>query len=131
MPHAFPSAKRLNQAGVLAVLKRGKRLSQADFELRFLISPVKGAPSGSKIAIAVPKRQLKSAAARNRIKRLVREEYRRHTAANAPLHMLVTFKTKNEGRGAEARRRLRIELASLLDHAASCVKAVNLIARAT
>ena len=100
-----------------AVLKRGKRVSRADFELRYLIFPGMNAFSDSKIAISVPKRLLKSSVARNRIKRLVREVFRAHCAAASPLHILVNFKTRNDGREAESRRIMRGELAGLLDEA--------------
>lgn len=121
---AFPSAKRLDQAGVLAVLKRGKRLNRTDFELRVLNVPVGAAAGESKIAISVPKRLLKSSVARNRIKRLVREEFRVHRVAAAPLHMLVNYKAKNDGRDGLVRRNLRAELATLFDDAAIRMRAV-------
>jgi len=114
---ALPSRKRLDQPGVLAILKRGKRLNRVDFELRFLISPADGGASGGKLAISVPKRLLKSAVARNRIKRLVREEFRGHRVSAASLHMLVSYKARNDGRDAALRRHLREELASLFDDA--------------
>ena len=100
-----------------AVLRRGQRVSRADFELRYLIFPGMNAFSDSKIAISVPKRLLKSSVARNRIKRLVREVFRVHRAAASPLHILVNFKTRNDGRDAESRRILRGELAGLFDEA--------------
>lgn len=114
---SFPSAHRLNRSEVLAVLKRGKRLSQEDFELRFLISSRDGTENPSRIAIAVPKRLLKSAVARNRIKRLVREEFRSRTATGVSLQLLVTLKARKDGRLADARRGLRSELSALFDEA--------------
>lgn len=74
------------------------------------------------MAIAVPKRLLKSAVARNRIKRVVREKFREHYASSAPLHLLVTLKVKNDGKRADARKLLRVELASLFDAAARRAK---------
>jgi ribonuclease P protein component len=114
---AFPSGKRLAQAGVLAVLKLGKRLAKADFELRFLIPSTRSVSSVGKIAISVPKRLVKSSVARNRIKRLVREEFRAHEAAKAPLHMHVSYRSRNDGRLASSRRLLRAELAGLFEDA--------------
>lgn len=127
---AFPSGKRLGQAGVLAVLKRGKRLNRVDFELRFLISSANSAGCDSKIAISVPKRLLNSSVARNRIKRLVRETFRGHRAATAPLHMLVNYKSRIDARVATARRSLRIELAGMFDDAILRAQAGNSAGRA-
>ena len=126
MSSTFPSGKRLDQAGVLAVLKRGKRLNRAGFELRFLVSRPKSRTGNSKIAISVPKRLLKSSVARNRIKRLVREEFREHCAAAASLHILVNYKARDDGSDAATRRVLRVELASLFDVAVNCAQAIPL-----
>jgi len=114
---AFPSGKRLAQAGVLAILKTGKRIAKADFELKFLIPTAMDAAGGGKVAVSVPKRLLKSSVARNRIKRLVREEYRGHKVAAAPLHMLVNYRSRDDGRLASSRRLLRAELAGLFEDA--------------
>lgn len=110
---------------MLAVLKRGKRLNRVDFELRFLISTANSAACDSKIAISVPKRLLKSSVARNRIKRLVREAFRRHRAAAAPLHLLVNYKSRNDARVAAVRRSLRVELAGLFNDAVLRAQAGN------
>jgi ribonuclease P protein component len=103
----------LDQPGVLAVLKKGKRLIRSGFELRFLNLPCTAAVCESRIAISVPKRLVKSSVARNRIKRLVREEFRLHRAATAPIHMLINYQARNDGRDSARRRILRRELASL------------------
>lgn len=100
---------------MLAILKRGKRLYRPGFELRFLNCPVEAAVGESKIAISVPKRLVKSSVARNRIKRLVREAFRVHRVAAAPLHMLVNYQARNDGRDSDVRRNLRRELASLFE----------------
>lgn len=109
--------KRLEQAEVLAVLKCGKRLIRSGFELRFLSVPAGAAIGESKIAISVPKRLLKSSVARNRIKRLVREEFRVHRIVGVPLHMLVNYQAKNDGRNAVVRRDLRRALGKLFEDA--------------
>lgn len=111
-------SRKLSQANVLAILKRGKRLSQPDLELRFLFASPDRAQSTARMVIAVPKRLIKSAVARNRIKRLVREGFRGHAASTAPLHMMVTLKAKVDGKRAETRKLLRGELAKLLDDVA-------------
>ena len=106
---------RLKQADVLAILKQGKRLSRPGFDLRFLFAPADQQQDAAKMAIAVPKRLLKSAVARNRIKRQVREVFRMHVASTAPLNILVTLKVKNDGKRADARLLLRADLATLFD----------------
>ena len=111
----FPSGKRLEQSGVLVVLKSGKRLGRADFECRFCFPESDVFAEDSKVAISVPKRLLKSSVARNRIKRLVREVYRTHQVARTPLLMLVNFKARKDGRDTKMRRQLRIELTSMFD----------------
>ena len=56
-----------------------------------------------RIAIAVPKRILKSAVDRNRVKRVIREEFRLHGVRQLPIDMLVTLRA--EVRGGEVGRR--------------------------
>ncbi len=107
---------------MLAILKQGKRLSQPAFDLRFIVAPQHQADISARMAIAVPKRLLKSAVARNRIKRQVREAFRGHGASRVPLNMLVTLKVKNDGKRAQARKLLRAELAKLFDDVARRAK---------
>ncbi len=92
-------------------------MSRGAFECRF--SPAQRQESGKfgAIAIAVPKKLLKSSVARNRIKRLVRESFRVHRAAFSSIQVLVNFKSRNDGRTALAREALRAEINSLLDSA--------------
>ena len=115
--------KRLNQADVLEVLRGGRRLSRASFDLRLLLMPPGREPAHARMAIAVPKKLLKSAVARNRIKRVVRETLRAHPSLKtAQAHFLVTFKAKNDCRLMEARRALREELSGLFNDAARRAK---------
>ncbi|MBC7622192.1 MAG: ribonuclease P protein component [Aeromicrobium sp.] len=53
-------------------------------------SPAKSAIA-ARIALAVPKRQLKRAVDRNRAKRILREIFRQHAIRSTPLEMLVTI----------------------------------------
>lgn len=87
------------------------------FDLRMLSIPASSAEAGARIAISVPKRQLKSAVARNRIKRLVREVFRVHAISHLSADMLVTYKSKRDARDASLRVELRAEFQQLLDHA--------------
>ena len=50
-----------------------------------------------RIAIAVPKRILKSAVDRNRVKRVIREEFRLHDVRQLPIDMLVTLRAQITG----------------------------------
>lgn len=58
-----------------AVVKRGKAVNEAPFRLVGLITPL-DTVSPAQIAFAVPKRHVKQANTRNRIRRLMREAYR-------------------------------------------------------
>ena len=83
-------------------------------------------PAQARMAIAVPKKMLKSAVARNRIKRVVREAFRAHSALKvAQAHFLVTFKSKNDCRLTAARRALREELGGLFNDAARRAKSAT------
>ena len=116
---AFPARKRLDQAGVQALLTSGKRFGRADFDCRFVTTMGQSGVAEGKIAISVPKRLLKSAVARNRIKRMVREVYRQHALARSPVSLLVNYKSGIDGRNGFARGHLRAALVNLFDEAAS------------
>ena len=110
----FPPRKRLDQRGVLAILKRSKRVIRPEFELRLGVTATNTAHRDARLAISVPKRQLKSAVARNRVKRLVREIFRSHAIAAAPLDILVTYRAKYDARLPKQRAALREALCGLL-----------------
>lgn len=46
---------------------------------------------GARVALAVPKRQLKRAVDRNRVKRILRETFRQHQVRDAGIDILVTL----------------------------------------
>jgi RNase P protein component len=58
---------------------------------------------------------------RNRVKRIIREEFRQHAVRHAPLDLLITLRSavpaQPGGRGIDKQRgkRLRLEVSSLLD----------------
>lgn len=87
-------------------------------------------PAQARMAIAVPKKLLKSAVARNRIKRVVREAFRAHAALKvAQAHFLVTFKSRSDCRHLTARRDLREELGGLFNEAARRAKPTQPVIR--
>jgi ribonuclease P protein component len=88
---------RLASAEVKYLLGHGKRLSASVADLVLTSrsaaptaqTPRRGAVSAG-IALSVPKRRLKRAVDRNRVKRILREEFRRHELRSLPLEVLVT-----------------------------------------
>ncbi len=111
---------RLRQAQVLAILERGKRVRRADFEVKMLLSPLVS-PGNAQIAISVPKRFLRAAVARNRMKRLVREVFRSHPVATVPLGLHISYTARDDGKRAKVREQLRRDLSGLFDKAMSLV----------
>ena len=107
----------MTQTEVLAILKQGKRVRRPGFDLRFLVARTENVPGTAHMAISVPKRLLKSAVARNRIKRMVREGFRAHMIAATPLNLLVSLSAKVDCKCASTRRLMRRELSSLFDDA--------------
>lgn len=71
------------------------------------------ASRSSRIGIAVTRRLLRSSVARNRVKRVVREVFRRHPARHAGLDVVVMCRAIDDP-WAES---LRAEIAALLDKA--------------
>lgn len=89
---------RLASAEVKNLLGHGQRASASTADVvltsRSLV-PLTQSPAKSaivaRIALAVPKRQLKRAVDRNRAKRILREIFRQHAIRSTPLEMLVTI----------------------------------------
>jgi ribonuclease P protein component len=88
---------RLASAEVKQLLDHGQRLSASVADLVLTSrSLILSAPTSRRgkfsagIALSVPKRQLKRAVDRNRAKRILREEFRRHELRSVPLEVLVT-----------------------------------------
>lgn len=86
----FHRKYRLIKHEVVALLQDGIRLTRSEFFIRLKQNQV----GRGRIAIAVPKRILKSAVDRNRVKRVIREEFRQHAVRRLPVDMLVTLHNK-------------------------------------
>lgn len=86
----FPKSRRLIKPEVELLLRDGARLNQDVLGLRLLQTD----RAFGRIAIAVPKRILKRAVDRNRIKRAIREAFRHHGVRVANVDLLVTLRSK-------------------------------------
>ena len=87
--HRFGRQHRLIKHEVERLLHAGARISKADFIVKLGENQV----GKGRIAIAVPKRILKSAVDRNRVKRVIRETFRQHPVRGLPVDMLVTLRS--------------------------------------
>lgn len=117
MRFSFPGTARLDARGVETVLQAGIRLrgkTGSPWLLR--IHPVAGP---AKLAISVPKRWIKSAVARNLLKRQAREAFRHHAIRLLPAHLLASVVTACETGEPATRRMSRNTLVQLLDQAAA------------
>jgi ribonuclease P protein component len=104
-PFELPRACRLGSPAVAAVLKTGRRIqatprvkpsSGALITIKVVQRSPEPLPSVAfaRLAIAVPKRLMKSAVDRNRIKRWTREAFRHHPLRLLPIDLLVTLNAK-------------------------------------
>ena len=77
--HTFPKTERLSSVILIEKLFAGGSKSLPAFPLRIVYMPVEGEelPAGS-VLISVPKKRFKRAVKRNRVKRQIREAYRKH-----------------------------------------------------
>jgi ribonuclease P protein component len=111
--NTFSAGNRLAEHEVRAVLRHGRRAVDKDIELKFMLRAAAEGVNGARLAVAVPKRMLKRAVARNRIKRLIRESFRLHPISKAPQDLLVTYKSTSPARLCAERFALRSRLEAL------------------
>ena len=112
----FRRQHRLVKHQVVALLDRGARFGRAELGLKFSENSF----GQGRIAIAIPKRMLKFAVDRNRVKRVIREQFRQHQVRACPVDVLVTLqrqmttKKKQPRINKSERGRLRVTFAQLL-----------------
>ena len=112
----FRRQHRLVKHQVIALLDSGARFGRAELGVKL----GENSFGQGRIAIAVPKRILKFAVDRNRVKRVIREQFRQHQIRACPVDLLVTFQrqmttTKKQPRiNKSARGQLRATFAQLL-----------------
>lgn len=112
----FCRQHRLVKHEVEALLGHGARLSRPPLALKLNENKA----GQGRIAIAVPKRVLKRAVDRNKVKRMIREQFRQHGARKLPVDILFTLQSQLTGRAdirntdKHARRQLREVLKQLL-----------------
>ena len=112
----FRRQHRLLKHQVVALLNSGARFNREELGLK-LGENIFGQ---GRIAIAVPKRILKLAVDRNRVKRVIREQFRQHQIRALPVDMLVTLQSQmtakqNQHRINKSERgQLRVTLTQLL-----------------
>ena len=111
----FRRKHRLLKHDVLSLLRDGARLGRAEVVIKLN----ENTHTFGRIAIAVPKRVLKRAIDRNRVKRVIREEFRQHALRAAPVDMLLTLRKVVDVRSGESamgkhqRQQLRATLGQL------------------
>ncbi|WP_347402035.1 ribonuclease P protein component [Ectothiorhodospira lacustris] len=85
----FPRHVRLVQASdYQQVFKDAHRVSQPPFTGLWALNPT----AGPRLGMAVAKKNVRQATQRNRIKRLIRESFRRHRSDMAPMDMVIMCK---------------------------------------
>ncbi|MCK5651171.1 MAG: ribonuclease P protein component [Gemmatimonadetes bacterium] len=115
--HRLPPSRRIGRAGdIRTLLRRGKRKKTSLLDVFFLSSPV----SHSRLGLIVPKHR-RTAVARNRLKRRLREMGRREVlprlaAADLPLDVLI--RARREAYAATYQK-LRIELVRVTEELCS------------
>ena len=83
----FRHQHRLVKHQVVALLNSGARFSRVELSLKV----GENSFGQGRIAVAVPKRLLKFAVDRNRVKRVIREQFRQHQIRACPVDVLVTL----------------------------------------
>ena len=105
----FSTRHRFSARGSFGPVLRSPRKLRGDLAV---VHVAKGPATQSRLGIALTRRMIARSVDRNRVKRLVREVFRRHEAKNAGLDCVVTLRTSFDGSAAQP---LAHELRSLFD----------------
>ena len=89
----FRHQHRLVKRDVVGLLQDGARLAKASLVVKLNENKF----GSGRLAIAVPKRILKRAVDRNRVKRVIREAFRLHPLRVLPVDLLVTLQSRPKG----------------------------------
>ena len=118
-PQGYSRRHRFTELGAFGPVIRGSRkergaLTTLHISLRPSMPNASGAPAESRFGLALTRRMVPLAVARNRIKRIGREVFRRHEVRLAGLDLVLMMRTKIP---AEAEAAFRAELAGHFDQA--------------
>lgn len=107
----FPRRHRFTVQGSFGAVLRNSRKFRS---LHAVLHVAPGIPGSSRFGIALTRRLMPSSVERNRVKRALREAFRRHPAKRAGLDLVVMFRTRFE---PVARGEVVAEVKGLLDQA--------------
>ncbi len=106
---ALPRRHRFTSQGSFAPILRGGRKFRGE---HLVVHALLVAPGPSRIGVALARRLVPLAVERNRVKRIVREAFRRHGVKHEGLDCIVALRGKLD---SVPRRQLAQEFARLLD----------------
>ena len=105
--HRFSS-----QGSFGAILRSSRKLRAAGA----IVHAATGTPGASRLGIALTRRLLPRSVDRNRVKRIVREAFRRHGAKEAGLDIVIALREPPDiGRGSMWPTQIRLALDKLLE----------------
>ena len=110
---------RFTQRGAFGPVIRGSRKVRGQV---CLLHVLPGTPGAARFGVALTRRTVPLSVARNRIKRVARETFRRHAIRHAGLDLVLMLRGKLPEGGEGL---FREELARLLDQAAEPSKALS------
>lgn len=127
MANTLRKAERLNRKKIIEKVFASGARSFSFFPLRVVYMPVEGTEAPVSIVVSVPKRRLRQAVKRNRVKRQIREAYRRNkhhlveTVEEKNLHLALIFIYLADGPSSSCRitERVRLALARIAEEIAT------------
>ena len=116
---SFGRQRRLaDKASFTRVLSSRVRVQSGSLALQM----VRNEKDAGRLGVSVAKRHIKRAVDRNRVKRMLREAFRRHFLKQQPLDMFISVCARVAGnRDAVSRAATQADIAALLEKAASRV----------